>query len=70
MFRDNYQPLDARGDQFRLNQYGLSRKNRIAKIDPSLNIICYKMTTMPGQGGSPVVNKYSTRIFEKINADV
>jgi V8-like Glu-specific endopeptidase len=38
-----------------IEQYGLTRKNRIVSVETKKRKISYSISTLPGQSGSPIV---------------
>jgi V8-like Glu-specific endopeptidase len=53
-YQTNYKPHDGRSKRIELNQYGLSKRNRVKSISP-FGRIDYSISTLPGHSGSPIV---------------
>lgn len=53
-YKNNFEALDQYGKKILLYQYGLARSGRLVD-NVSQFKICYGISTLPGQSGSPVV---------------
>jgi hypothetical protein len=56
-YKSNYKPLDKEAKRMKLNQYGLTRKNRIVVFEPKNFKMGYQISTVVGQGGCPIVTE-------------
>jgi hypothetical protein len=51
----NYSLKDKNGTFLNVNQYGLEKAKHIQSINSAKGIIYYKISTVPGQSGCPLV---------------
>ena len=52
---EEYRPMDKAGLKLSTSQLGLTKKERVVEQDVKAGSLFHKISTLPGQSGSPII---------------